>query len=431
MIKKLRANGLSIALTIVVLISFILSAISWTNPFQYDHPRRESGTGTSQQQTTQSIGDVYLPTTIVKTNGDNDQQLLYSQRKNLIYHAKKTMTGWQLGNTSTVKTNNSDVYLSYLRHRNSLMLSYPDYVSGTVFNETFKQSIDTNRVKKINHIVIPLNGTKAIYLLSDSHYAIYRVRITKGNPKSMVTSKHGVEPISVDHRIVNGHAVMIYLHSFTLPRLAYQISDQKINNLSANLMSTNQHTNTSTHQDGDRTVYTDGTNRHLVYDSTRGTVDYENDVGRSDVVETSQIYSHFYRALVKTGMPLNNIRFDEVSNGGRTITYRSYVEGFPIINDDNYGGAKLRANSRGTEHYLLSLYTVQVPLPLDGSTVKLPSTASVLNQLHENGHFKNVTNLRVGYEWKSDSENHQTVKIEPTYFVKYRGRWVNYTALLK
>ncbi|WP_373841516.1 YycH family regulatory protein [Limosilactobacillus sp.] len=430
MIKKLRANWLSIALTIVVLVSLLLSGIVWTNPFQSDYFHRENGTN-NQQLAAQSIGDVYLPTMIVRTNNDGDQQLLYSQHKDLIYQAKEKLASWQLGRTSTVKTNNSDVYLSYLRHHDSLMLSYPDNIPGTVFNETFKQSVDISRVKRINHIVIPLDGSRELYLLSDYHYGVYRVRIAKGDPQKIVTNMHGLTPINVDHRIVNGHAVMVYLHSFALPRLAYQISDQKISSLSANLMSTTQHANFTTHQDGNHVVYTDGTNRHLVYDSARGTVNYENEVGRSNENNINQLYSHFYHALTKTGMPLNNVRFDEVTNHGRTITYRSYVEGFPIINDDNYGGAKLQADANGVERYLMSLYTVQVPLPLDGSTVRLPSTNSVLNQLHNSSHFRDITDLRVGYEWKTEPTNHQTVKMEPTYFAKYHGKWVNYTALLK
>ncbi|MFR0771453.1 MAG: hypothetical protein ACLSH6_05085 [Limosilactobacillus pontis] len=37
---KLKSNWLTIALTLVVLFSFLLSGIIWTNPFQYERPRR-------------------------------------------------------------------------------------------------------------------------------------------------------------------------------------------------------------------------------------------------------------------------------------------------------------------------------------------------------------------------------------------------------
>lgn len=431
MIKHLKTNWLSITLTLVVLVSFLLSGIIWTNPFQYERPHRENGGSQSQQFTTQSMGDVYLPTTLIQTSRSGRQSLLYSQRKDLVENVQQELHGWQLGRTSEVKTNNSDVYLSYLRNRHSLMLSYPDSVSGDVFNKTFGQSIDTDRVKQINHIVIPLGGTHEIYLLRDYHYSVYRVQVNKGSYAKLPKAGRQVRPIPVDHKIIKGHTMMIYPQSFTLPKLAYQVSNQRINNLSTNLLSTNQHTSVTSHSDGDKTVYTDGTNRHLVYDRPLGTVDYENDVSRSDVMATSQLYAHFYHVLVKTGMPLDNIRFDQSQGHGRTFIYRTYVEGFPIINENGYGGAKLQLTPSGIERYWMSLYTVQVPLPLSGNqTVKLPSTASVLNELRANSR-RDITGMRVGYLWKSDQQSNKVVKIVPTYFVKYHNRWIDYTELLK
>lgn len=431
MIKKLRSNWLTIALTLVVLFSLVLSGIIWTDPFQYERPHRETTSTQSQQFTTQSIGEVYLPTTIVRTNNDGKQVLLYSQRANLVNDVKKNLRDWKMGRTSEVKTNNSDVYLSYLRNRHSLMLNYPDSVSSDVFNETFGQSIDTNRVKGINHIVIPLDGGREIYLLRDYHYSVYRVQVSQGDFAKLPKSGRHVQPILVDYKIIKGHAMMMYPDSFRLPKLAYQISNQRINNLSTNLLSTNQHTSVTSHDDGGKTIYTDGTNRHLVYDHATGTVDYENDIGHSNVVTTSQLYVHFYNTLVKTGMPLDNIRFDQAKDHHRTFIYRTYVEGFPIINTDGYGGAKLQATQSGIERYWLSLYTVQVPLPLSGETVKLPSTTTVINELHASSRFKDITDLRVGYLWKNSRPEDKVVKIAPTYFVKYHNHWVDYTELLK
>lgn len=425
MIKKLRNNWLSIALTLVVIISLVLSGIIWTNPFQYEHLHRDNSPSQTQQFATQSIGDLYLPTTAVKTDQNGNQTLLYSQKRDIALELQKKLKSWQLGHVSTVKTNNSDVYLSYLRQHNSIILSYPKQVSGTIFNTTFSQSIDTDLVKRVNHIMIPLNGRNTIYLLSDYHYGIYRVRVEKGSLKQARISNKNIQPIKVDHRIINGQATLIYPHSFTLPTLGYQVNNQKIDSLSTNLMGSNRHTNTT----GDRTVYTDGTNRRLVYNHQSGTVNYENDVSREDEPSLNQLYSHFYNVLVKTGMPLNNIRYDSASQNGRTMTYRTYVEGFPIINGNGYGGAKLSASQNGTENYHLSLYTVQVPIPLNHQVVKLPATPTVINQLHNSGHFKKVSGLRVGYLWKSTDT--QVAKLVPTYFVKYQGNWVDYTEFVK
>ena len=120
MMKKLKSNWQAIALTVVVLLSLFISWIVWTNPFPFEGARHENfNNKQSQQYTPQSMGDVYLPTKAVETNEKGTQNQLYSPKANLILSVKKELEDWKLGRTNVVKQNNSDVYLSYLRRRNS------------------------------------------------------------------------------------------------------------------------------------------------------------------------------------------------------------------------------------------------------------------------------------------------------------------------
>ena len=205
MMKKLKSNWQAIALTVVVLLSLFISWIVWTNPFPFEGARHENfNNNQSQQYTPQSRGDVYLPTKAVETNEKGTQNQLYSPKANLILSVKKELEDWKLGRTNVVKQNNSDVYLSYLRRRNSLMLTYPDEVPSSVFNETFSQSIDTDRVNQINHIVIPLNRQHEIYLLGDHHYSVYRVRVEQGKFNHIRQLLKSMDRIPVDHKTING-----------------------------------------------------------------------------------------------------------------------------------------------------------------------------------------------------------------------------------
>lgn len=432
MIRKLKTNWQAIALTVVVIISLLLSWVIWTNPFPYEGARHENFSNSqSQQYTPQSMGDVYLPTKVIQTSKNGSQNQLYSQKANLVLSVKKQLQHWKLGRTSIVKRDNSDVYLSYLRKRNSLMLTYPDEVPAAVFNETFSQTIDTERVGQINHIVVPLNGQHEIYLLNDHRYSVYRVRVSKGNFNNIRQLLLPMKKIPVDHKIINGAAVMMYPHSFELPTIGYQVTRQNIDNLSTSLMSTNQHTTVTANHNGNETTYTDGTNRRLLYDHRDGTMKYENYLSKDDRESTSQIYPHFYTKLTKIGVPLDNLRYDEVSSHGRRLSYRTYVNGFPIFNSNNYGEITLESTSGGNERYWMSIYSLQVPLPIESQNVKLPSSTEVINQLHTTNRLKDVKTLRVGYAWKTENKNHHTVKLVPTYFVQYRGHWVEYTDLEK
>lgn len=429
MIKNLKTNWLSIALTVVVIISLLLSGLIWTNPFQYEGPRHENLMRGNQQYTTQSMGDVYLPTTVVRTDRHNSQSILYSPEISLVREMKDSIRSWQFGRVTTVKSNNSDVYLSYLRRRNSIMLSYPNAIPTLVFNETFSQSINSDQVNQINHIVIPINGPREVYLLSDHHYGVYRLRVSKGNFNKIIKLSKGAKKIAVGHKIVNGQTIMTYPKSFSLPFFAYQVTNQNIDTLSTNLMSSNQRSNITTSKSGDRTVYTNGNNRRLSYNRSNGTVNYESYVGNDERHTTEQLYSYFYNRLVKTGVQLNNVRFDGTSDHQRSFTYRSFVDGFPIFNDNGYGTITMQSKD-GTERCKMSQYSVQVPLPIDRQEVKLPPSNVILDELHASPRFKDLKGIRVGYLWKT-SDNNKVVKLTPTYFVKYRGNWVNYEEVIK
>lgn len=432
MMRKLKSNWQSIALTVVVIISLFISWVIWTNPFPYEGARHENySSNQSQQYTPQSMGDVYLPTKAIETNKNGNQNQLHSPKANLILSVKKELQHWKLGRTNIVKQNNSDVYLSYLRRRNSLMLTYPDEIPSSVFDETFSQSIDTDRINQINHIVIPLNGQHEIYLLGDHHYSVYRVRVEKGDFSKIRQLLTSMEKIPVDHKIINGVAVMVYPRSFELPELGYQITAQNIDTLSASLMSTNQHTTITANRNGNETTYTDGTNRRLIFNRQNGTMKYENYLSKDDRESTSQIFSHFYSKLTAIGIPLDNLRYDEVSDHGRQLNYRPYVNSFPIFNSNGYGEVTLESTEGGNERYWMSLYSLQVPLPIDHQTVKLPSSTDVINQLHAANRMRDIKDLRVGYIWKNTDKDKHVVKLIPTYFIKYHGRWVEYTELEK
>lgn len=430
MIKKLKTNWLAIALTIVVVISLFLTAVIWSNPAQYERTRDNSSS--RNLNTTQSIGDLYLPTQVVHVGAGQQQSLLYSSRKNLIAIVQKQLRSYQLGRASLVKSNNSDVYLSYLHQPNSLIISYPDSVTGTIFNETFSQSIDTSRVKQIDHILIPLKSPRNIYLLTDHGYKVYRTRISRSkDSNSLLSLTKGTSKVAVDYKLIHGQTMLLYPKGFKLPVFGYQVTSQNVDTLSQNLISTNKQSSISTEHKGNTTVYRDGENKRVVYNHQDGTIRYENYVSRDAVPKESQLYSYFFNRIAKTGIPMDNLRYDGISNQHRTISYRSYVEGFPIFNSNGYGEIRMSSKVSGMNKTWLSLYSIQVPLPIDQRMERLPSTTTVFNQLRASNHLRDVEGIRAGYLWKENTNNNSTVKLTPTYFVNYRGNWVDYTDLQK
>lgn len=431
MLKRLRNNWIPILLAAMVLISLILSAIVWVNPYGFEHRAGREFVQGEQQEATQSMREIYMPTCVIRVKKDGSQHEMYGQPANLILTAVQQLSDWQLQQPRRLANNNPSTYLSYLRRSNSLILSYPDAVPLNIFNDSFRQSIESRRLNRVNHLVIPFNDPKHVYLLSDKNFEVYRLDSKKHEFGKLEKAMKGGHSISVDQKIVDNKPLITYPHGLKLPKFAYQVNHANMDNVSQALMNKSKRS-ISTSTKGDITTYSDGASRHLNYNHKSGAADYENYLGEDSDYSYAQMFSHTYNGLSKSTISLDSLRFDDYANeqGSQVITYRSYVENFPIYNDNGYGEVQMQIAKDGVQRIHFTPLSIQLPLPNDQHRVKLPSTAVVFNQLREVGKLKDISGLRVGYYWIGGPDD-KTVTLTPSYFVHYHGNWVEYSDLLK
>lgn len=377
--------------------------------------------------------DIYLPTEVIKTDKDQGQHLLYGQDRNVVLTARQSMDKWHLHRLTRVASERPNNYLNYLRRNNTVMLSYPSSVPLTIFNDSFNQNLNYNNLGRINHIVIPLsksNRIDHIYLLSDDNYRVFNVRVDHANVKSIKAALKGGSSISVDHKIFDGYPMVTYPHGAKLPNFGDRISKLNPDSISQTLMnSSSKRSTVKSERQNNNVVYQAGTSRRLTLNPSKGTMDYENYTGRSDEFSYQQIFGHLYNQLAGTSIPLDSLRYDSYNKKNQSITYRSFVEGFPIFNDNDYGTVIIQNNHDGAERYHFTLYSLQVPLPTNKKTTTLPSSAVVFNGLRNSGKSKDIKGMRIGYQWSTDQTG-RTVTLTPTYYLKYHGSWVNYESLI-
>ena len=154
---------------------------------------------------------------------------------------------------------------------------------------------------------------------------------------------------------------------------------------------------------------------------------YENEKSPSTLTKS---FEASFDALLKTGNALSGMRFYSYDKATNSTAYRTYVEGFPVFYQTNFGSVKVQFLPTG-QKIDFSNYSLQVPVPAEDKQVTLPSTESVLNQMTSNGFLlENVENVQVGYEWTKETSNEQVIDLNPTYFVQYKGVWRSLSALM-
>ncbi|WP_367341467.1 YycH family regulatory protein [Limosilactobacillus sp.] len=430
MMKKIRTNWLGLLLAMAVIISLILSGLIWASPYANSHVRNDAN-NMNKQFTAQSIGDIYLPTEIVRVNGSGNQFRMYGQHANAALTAQNTLSKWHLLHLTRVGRGDSQDYLDTLRTPHSLVLSYATPIPTSIFNQTFSQELNTNRIPQIQRIVLPSNNQHVMYLLDDRNFQVYRVDITNNNTdkiKKLVQQSSGHQ-LPMDHQVVGKTLFTVYPHGVKLPVYAYQVVGQNVDNVTGNLLNTRQSSNLNQRREGQQITYSNN-GRRLTYDESTGIIDYVNYTGKDSNPSTQQLYNTVYQRLRRIGTALDCLHFDDYSRKHQQITFRSYVQSFPIFNENDYGLVQITESNQGIEHFRFSRYSLQTPLPVKESSTRLPSTASILNQLKAAGKEKQVTGLRLGYLWQTGATHHG-VTLEPTYLIKYHGNWLDYHDVLK
>lgn len=426
--KALLPLGLAVAVT----VSVVLSAMIWTNPAQYERNRQRSSNTPTTELSTRPQKDVYLPTQVVYSDPQGKQELLNNRKVNLTTELREALTKWRFSRVNRVRVSSKHAYMQYLTRKSSLLLSYASPINVKMFNTVFGSQLNSQSTQ-FSRILVPLNDRDHIYLLDDKRQDVYQVTVKSSDTAAIrKIMKENLFRISVKMAWLNNSATAYVTSNITVPSYSYLVNQQSTDYFTTRLLNKGESTNVSAKKTKDSTIYSDGASRQLTVYNKQGTALYEDYSALQSSLNFSQALKASYSAVKTIGIPMENLRYYGYSAKNSTVTYRSFVEGFPIFNQSNYGAARIQMLSQGVRRYNFSLYSLQVPVPTDKKSVSLPGTQAVIDQLVAAGYDKSkISSLQVGYQWLTSTSSDKVVNLTPTWYVHYNGSWKTYTQLLK
>ena len=426
--KALLPLGLAAAVT----VSVVLSAMIWTNPAQYERNRQRSSNTPTTELSTRPQKDVYLPTQVVYSDVNGNQELLNNRKVNLTTELREALTKWQFSRVNRVNVSSKAAYMRYLTRKSSLLLSYASPINVKMFNTVFGSNLNS-RTTQFSRILVPLNDRDHIYLLDDKRQDVYQVTVKSSDTQAIrKIMKENLFRINVTMKWLSQSATAYVKSGVTVPSYSYLVNQQSTDYFTTRLLNKGESTNVSAKKTKDSTIYSDGASQQLTVYSKQGTALFEDYSALQSSLTFSQALKASYSAVKTIGIPMENLRYYGYSAKNSTVTYRSFVEGFPIFNQSNYGAARIQMLSQGVRRYNFSLYSLQVPVPTDKKSVTLPGTQAVIDQLVAAGYRKDkISSLQVGYQWLTSTSSDKVVNLTPTWYVHYNGSWKTYTQLLK
>lgn len=422
----LQHTVLNALLVLTIVASVILSGFTFKS-FGQSETTSQSAT----QQPEQQLLQVFRPTQFIITQTNGQQQVVLKTDSAQVKTIKNAFTSSHFSDaqTETVSTRQLEQILSTKR---SFTLRYPDVIPVAYFNTRYNQQVGSQGAFNFDYFVLALDRSNNGYFVNTQNRQVTTVKVNKLDDDDVW---HAVNQLpqhtAIDFKSYQGRARLDYTQSFKLPVYSYLVNrrDPKIY-VSALLGTMNQLVIT---QAGDKTVYTNKLNHQTVtYDPDWETVTFtDNNVKTKLPKAYLDRLNQSFAQMNLLQLNLTDTRFYESQNSGQAVTYRTYVEGFPVYFQSESGAIHIDMSQNGQQKSTYSLNELGVPVPNNQPEVTLPSTAEVLKQLRDAGvKSSDYDFITPGYEWLINKDSQAAVNMVPTWMIETADGWQSVSAFL-
>ena len=143
--------------------------------------------------------------------------------------------------------------------------------------------------------------------------------------------------------------------------------------------------------------------------------DHWKDISLNDQLLESVDFVH------KLGLSEQDLRYFDTVND--SISYINYIEGIPVFWDKSnpqvvttFTEDAVKIDFNNTD--------LQIPIPFDGQTKTLPTSAAVMQRLINAGMRKDeIQRIIVAFKVEKDNSHNHLVNLVPGYYVKAYGQW--------
>ena len=410
-----------VGLLFLVLLSLFLSLNIWISS------SRKESTETKDAAVTTPVNertnkDVFMPLRLIRKQ-DNKMEL--SNSENLIANIQSEIQKGSFTSLTQIVKENTEQFQEYQVIETGFELFYEGKFSLSEYIDVFKlafnekNSIDTSIY--FTKIQVDLSK-KVIRFFDDEHQNIYEASclINESNVNNIL-NKEGIQ-----YKIITGikdieNNYFYLTDERKLKKYSYILESQSVTRFRSAFFKDPE--NVRTNENNQDLTYTSGNERLSISDDAQSRlIKFE---GKIKSKNDQNIYAETFPYIKKLGKNMGNIRyFDQINN---EITYRTFVEGFPVFSDKNKGQVQMTISDDYLDEKTIqietSMDTIQIPIPSD-EEVTLSSTEQIFDTIvAAGGTPEKIRSLIIGYTWQSIDSTKSVVDLTPEWYVCYDGKW--------
>lgn len=173
------------------------------------------------------------------------------------------------------------------------------------------------------------------------------------------------------------------------------------------------------------TNYNDGQRMMEVLNNGRS-MEFTNPIESSELLSFYDLVHYTVEHINGHKGWTNNFVLDEVNTHLKRIQFKMYYDGYPIFSHEDYSMIEQRWEGQDLYQYKRPLF--RLTNLLNSEQVSLPSGEEIVRYLTENDNYDidQINDIRIGYRLIYE-ERTFSVRLEPTWYLKYNDRWTELT----
>lgn len=403
---------IKVSLISMILLSLVLSWKIWTKPS--NHRLEDANHKANDIIQKKKVTDVYVPTKLFYRK--DKTVTMYTNRESLISNIQQELT--QLGFKDGHSLNRTEINQLIATPFRNIDLSFPTELPIGFYLENYQ--LDVRESTNVDHlkfsrIVIDLDNHKLYF--ANRNKEMLAVFTIDGDLSKFDKLLDDKQTNYYDVEMTRNNLADVYYltKESKLKTYSYIVATQSFTTFSKAFFYQSEDLFSS--EGGDDVNLSNGEGESLTIQSRNGEVNYFGKLQNT----SNDLYSNTFRYVENLGSTLGTIRYFD--NTGSDITYRNYVEGFPVFGEDFKGTLDITVQNQKNVHIATNQETIQIPIPSE-ETVSLPPTQQMIDELESLGIDKGkIKDIQIGYEWQSNSDTRQVVDLVPKWYLKYDGEW--------
>lgn len=419
-----------VVLTLLILLSLYLSGIIWRNPGDYnDNANEKDNTPRTSVTFNRNISQVFGPSSIV-LHDEGSSQL--TNRSKTLSSLNKMLDEWQLSNLSDPAALKKADYRERLTQSgDTIELIFPGNIPFGLYEKFFDFLPNDIQNRTFNRVYFSVSNPTEAYFYNTDSGTFYQAEVEQDDEKDLreLTKSIPEEAYSVKSYEVNGDIVYLPVKEINVPYYSYMVEQQPHSLFIERLFE-----DTSEVQ----TIRKDQLIRYFDYfselsiDEETNILTYHRSRTSGDEMSLPDRFKDSFNELLLYENWPNDVFYTKFSSVTNEISFRRYLKDLPIFGDVKHGVTFIGTTETGLTSLQVPLIVAQTPISNEEEDKKMLSGDELMSRLQSVGYGSHeVSNITLGFTWKSNKQSARVVNFEPEWYVELHGNWLRAKKLIE